>query len=166
MRKGKGEPADARASDAEKKSGRDPRGRFAVGVSGNPRGKLPATPEMKAVRDLAAVERVSNIARLVEIRDNAADVWARIEAVKILLNYSDGRPATTHVGSPLVNMNMQFNGVVPQGGGEALSPADAYKAMIEGLIPASGDHPAFQQRPALEQPTSVAARKSDEAEPQ
>ena len=94
------------------------------------------------------------------------NVWARIEAVKILLNYSDGRPATTHVGSPLVNMNMQFNGVVPQGGGEALSPADAYKAMIEGLIPASGDHPAFQQRPALEQPTSVAARKSDEAEPQ
>ena len=114
---------------------------------------------MKAVRDLAAVERVSNIARLVEIRDNAADVWARIEAVKILLNYSDGRPATTHVGSPLVNMNMQFDGVVPQGGGEALSPADAYKAMIEGLIPASGDHPAFQQRPALSSPPVLRAKE-------
>ena len=44
MRKGKGEQPTRAQSDAEKKSGRDPRGRFAVGVSGNPRGKLPPHP--------------------------------------------------------------------------------------------------------------------------
>jgi hypothetical protein len=148
------EPTDARASEAEKKAGRDQRGRFVVGVSGNPRGKLPTTPEMKAVRELAAVERAANVARLVEIRDNAADVWARIEAVRILVLYSDGKPASVHLGAPLVAM--QFNGVGPHGGGMQhgqLSPQDAYRLMCEGLIEPSGDHPAFRQ--AIEAPVST-----------
>jgi hypothetical protein len=144
------EPAQPPSSDSGKKSVRDARGRFVVGVSGNPKGQAPRTPEMKAVRELAAVERVANIARLVDIRDNAADVWARIEAVKLLLQYSDGKPVTAHQGSPLVNVNVGLGGPGVGMPGQGMSPAEAYRYMVEGLVPATGDHPAFQSKPAIE----------------
>jgi len=65
-----------------------------------------------------------------------------------------GRPPTTQelVGrpdappSPLVSLT--FNGQQPG----ALSPAEAYRLMSQGVIDADGQHPAFA--PAIEAPKS------------
>lgn len=119
-----GRAAEARARAPEKTSApaRDDRGRFKAGCSGNPRGALPLTPERKAVRDLAAAERVPNIATLVSIRDSSKDEWARIEACKLLLMYSDGKPVTA--SGPLVAM--QFNQGAPAPTfGTNVDPVDA-----------------------------------------
>jgi hypothetical protein len=94
-------------SEPEKKLGRDGKGRWLVGASGNSRGRPPITPEMKMVRELCEVEREANVAELVRLRDTAADPWVRIEAIKMLLLYSDGKPVTAIASNgPLVNVNI------------------------------------------------------------
>jgi hypothetical protein len=98
------------ASDTEKKSGRDGKGRFLPGVAANPKGRPPITVEIKAVRALAEVEREANVRELVRLRDNAADPWVRLEAIKMLLNYSDGKPVSRHDGAPLVALQFNNNG--------------------------------------------------------
>jgi len=126
-------PTTTDPSGAEKNSraGRDGRGRFASGDSPDrwKRGRPPVTPETKAVRELAAVERPANVTRLVQIRDHAKDVWARIEAVKILLQYSDGKPVSAHQGAPLVNINQMFSSAEPV----TVSSADASRVYAELL---------------------------------
>jgi HEAT repeat protein len=94
-------------SNPEKKSGRGANGRFLPGVAANPKGRPPMTVEQKAVRALAEVEREANVLELVRLRDNSLDDWVRIECIKLLLQYSDGKPVTAHVGAPLVAL--QFN---------------------------------------------------------
>ncbi len=135
----------ARTPDSEpkKKFGRDDKGRWLTGESGNARGRPPITPEMKMVRSLCEVEREANVAELVRLRNSADDPWVRIEAIKILLQYSDGKPVTAHTGAPLVNMNFGM----PAGTAD-LSPADAYRMMILGAITADPEHPSF--RPSIE----------------
>lgn len=139
VKKGK-KPAHPLSSDPEKKSGRDERGRWISGVSANPKGRPPITAEMKAVKALAEVERAANVAKLVSLRDSSDDPWVVFECIKLLLQYSDGKPALAGNGAPLVAMNFAMVG------GETLSPADAYRLMLNGQVGA--DHPAL--RPAIE----------------
>jgi hypothetical protein len=101
---------------------------------------------MKMVRALCEVEREANVAELVNLRNSATDPWVRIEAIKILLQYSDGKPALIAPGgAPLVNLSFGMSA-----GGSDLTPADAYRMMVGGLLTADPGHPAF--RPALEAP--------------
>jgi hypothetical protein len=93
-------------NNSAKTSDRNEKGHFLPGVSGNRKGRKPISVEMKEVRELCIVERPANVSCLVRIRDGAKDVWARIEAVKLLLQYSDGKPVTAHTGAPLVNVNL------------------------------------------------------------
>jgi hypothetical protein len=120
----------AHANHGENK--RDGKGRYLTGVSGNPNGRPPITPEMKMVRELAAVEREANIASLVRIRDHSKDIWARIEAIKLLLQYSDGKPVTAHAGAPLVSVNLNQN-IEPRTV-SADEAASVYMAMVRGQI--------------------------------
>jgi hypothetical protein len=99
------------ASNTEKKSVRDAQGRFLPGVGGNPKGRPPITPELKAVRALAVEQREANVKELVRLRDNSPDDWVRIECIKLLLQYSDGKPVTAHVGAPLVAVQFNNNGM-------------------------------------------------------
>lgn len=113
-------------------SGRDDRGRFIKGLSANPKGRPPITPELKAVRALAEVHRESNVEKLVQLRDTSPDPWVVIEAIKLLLQYSDGKPVTAHTGAPLINLNVLNSS---NSGSAALSPEAAYRAMVEGVAP-------------------------------
>jgi hypothetical protein len=146
-------PTHPPASDAKKNLSRDSRGRYLKGQTGNPHGRPPITPELKAVKALAEVERVSNVAELVRLRDNSADEWVRIECIKLLLMYSDGKPVTAHVGSPLVGVNFNL-GAGAMGGAGGLTPEAAYQLMVSGALPADPDHEAF--RPAIEHKPEVA----------
>jgi len=124
---------------SEKSSQRDPRGRYLRGVSGNARGRPPITPEMKAVRELAAAERTSNIARLVHLRDHAKDAWLQLEATRVLLQYSDGKPALIHTGAPLVNVNL--TGASPAG-----PPANGIDAVVELAADDGSMSPEYRER--------------------
>jgi hypothetical protein len=97
-------------SNTEKKSGRDAHGRFLPGVAANPKGRPPITPEIKAVRALAVEQREANVNELVRLRNTSADDWVRIECIKLLLQYSDGKPVTAHTGAPLVALQFNNNG--------------------------------------------------------
>jgi hypothetical protein len=76
-----------------------------------------------------------------------------------LIAVGSGRPALVQeiAGRPdaplvAVNFGMQH--------GAPLSPEDAYRLMVQGVIEPDGGHPAFA-RPALEQP-SVTAEKTED----
>lgn len=151
-----------RPSDAEKTSralsGRDGRGRFRAGASGNPNGRKPLTPDQRAVHELCVLERPANVARLVHLRDHSADEEVQLEAIKIMLSYSDGKPVTAHVGGPLVNVNV---GLAPPGG-RPLSPEECYRYVISGTLPRDEELALIAQleeaarRPAIEhEPVAV-----------
>jgi hypothetical protein len=151
MSKGRRERATL-ASNAEKKSGRDEKGRFLPGVVSNPKGRPPITVEIKAVRALAEVEREANVRELVRLRDTAEDPWVRLEAIKMLLNYSDGKPVSRHDGAPLVAL--QFNSGAPIA--DAHTAAQVYESIMRdpgfdlGSVKFADREPALiEQRPAL-----------------
>jgi hypothetical protein len=87
--------------------------------------------------------------------DEKAPVSERRKAAMDLVSIGSGRPALVQEIAgrngeqlgPLVALN--FGGGMQHG---QLSPADAYRLMVEGVLEADGKHPAFgQQRPALDQ---------------
>ncbi len=115
-------------SNPEKKSGRGANGRFLPGAVANPKGRPPITVEIKAVRALAEVEREANVRELVRLRDTAADPWVRLEAIKMLLNYSDGKPVSRHDGAPLVALQFNNNGGMPIA--DAHTAAQVYESIM------------------------------------
>ena len=75
------------------------------------------------------------------------DAEIRRKAALALLHEAYGLPPTSQeVVRPSTTVNVgQLNM------GASLSPEAAYALMCSGVIPASGDHEAFEQRPLIEQ---------------
>jgi hypothetical protein len=147
------------ASDQKKNLDRDEKGRWAVGVSGNSRGRPPITPEMKQVKALCEVERAANVAGLVNIRDSAEDVWARIEAIKILLMYSDGKPVTAIASNgPLVNVNIANGAPITDAAEAARIYAEFCSNPALDMSNLAFASPALPAAAAAAQPAAVDAR--------
>jgi hypothetical protein len=64
---------------------------------------------------------------------------------------------------PLVNITLPANSAQP---GQALSPEQAYRYMVEGVIPLDPLHPAFRpERPAIEAESPSPAKPDAEEQP-
>jgi hypothetical protein len=126
--------------------------RFRKGQSGNPAGRKRIEPRVRRYArtyDRAMCKVLAEIAQ-----DEKAPVSERRKAAMDLIAVGSGRPElvqqiTGRDGAPigpLVNLN--FGGGTQ--GGRDLTPADAYRAMVEGVIEVDPKHPAFE-RPMIEQ---------------
>ncbi len=125
-------------------SGRDSRGRFLKGVSGNLTGRPPLAPEAK---QLLLAQREMNIGRLVELRDQTKDGWLALEATKILLAYDLGKPVVS-VDQRSLSLSLNTSGPLP----DAASASRIY-AEVMGNPAIDLDQLCFAERPAL--PASV-----------
>jgi hypothetical protein len=148
------DPADA-AEQPSKVLGRP----FVKGRSGNPRGRPPIEPR---VRHYARKYDLRMCRVLASLAEDVKAPWSeRRRAAMDLIAVGSGRPAKEMVISPtapLVALNL---------GGLMVSPEQAYRAMVEGALPADPLHEAF--RPALEPPLALDALEAEppapEAEP-
>jgi hypothetical protein len=154
---GETKPAESDATPARKFIGKP----FQKGASGNPGGRPRIEPRVRRYARRYDRRMCKVLATIAE--DEKAPMSERRKAAMDLISVGSGRPALiqeiagrdgAQLG-PLVSVNLG----VQQG--QPLTPEQAYKMMVAGIIEASGDHPAFQ-RPALEQP-SVSKEKSEEA---
>ncbi len=131
------------------------------GQSGNGRGRPKIEPRVRRYArkyDRAMCKTLAEIAQ-----DPKVPPSERRRAAMDLISVGSGRPALVQEiagrdGSPLgplVNVNV---GLAP--GQQMLSPEQAYRAMVEGILEPDSKHPAFQ-RPALEAPASTAEKLED-----
>jgi len=147
-------PASAK-SPARKVVGRP----FPKGVSGNPGGRPRVEPRIRrrARRyDTLLVRELWKIGS-----DPKVDPDVRRRALMDLQSIGNGRPPTTQevVGrpdAPLVAMNFAMQP------GQALSPEQAYKLMLEGVLELDPQHPAFNRK-ALEAPAETASSSAESA---
>lgn len=81
-----------------------------------------------------------------ELLDHS-DPAIRLKAAQWLAHQAYGSPPTSQVVQPTqVNVGIGLGlGMSAMGApGGQLTPEMAYRMMVEGVIPASGDHPAFK----------------------
>lgn len=118
------------------------------GQSGNPSG----------LRNRAVIARLAGrhtekaVLRVSELLDHS-DPAIRLKAAQWLAHQAYGAPPTSQtVVQPtqvnVIGLGVGGPGMSVQTGQQGLSPAQAYRLMCEGIIEATGDHPAF--KPALE----------------
>jgi hypothetical protein len=136
--------------------------RFRKGQSGNPAGRKRIEPRVRRYArtyDRAMCKVLAEIAQ-----DEKAPVSERRRAAMDLIAVGSGRPALVQEiagrdGAPVgplvaLSFGMQHG---------QLSPQDAYRMMVDGVLPLDPNHKAFQ-RPAIEQQPSDATKKiEDEA---
>jgi hypothetical protein len=133
------------------------------GQSGNGKGRPRIEPRVRRYArtyDRAMCKVLAEIAQ-----DEKAPVSERRKAAMDLIAVGSGRPElvqqiTGRDGAPigpLVNLN--FGGGMQHG---HLSPQDAYRAMVEGVIELDPKHPAFERR-VIEQEPSISTEKGEEA---
>jgi hypothetical protein len=135
---------------------------FPKGASGNPGGRPRIEPRVRRYARRYDRRMCRVLATIAE--DEKAPMSERRKAAMDLIAVGSGRPElvqqiTGRNGEqlgPLVALN--FGGGMQHG---QLSPQDAYRAMVEGIIEPDARHPAFE-RPALEQPPNT-AEKTEEA---
>jgi hypothetical protein len=106
------------------------------GQSGNPGGLR----NRAIVSKLAARHTRAAVDTLAKLLENG-DPVVRHKAAIALIHEAFGAPPTsqTVVNPTQVNINQTIGNV-----GAGLSPEATYRLMLEGVIPATGDHPAFQ----------------------
>jgi hypothetical protein len=129
---------------------------FVKGGVGNPRGRPVIEPRVRRYArryDQRACRELWKIGS-----DPNVPPDARRRALTDLIAIGSGRPnreMTIHNpgGTPLVALNF--------GGG--VSPEQAYRAMVEGALPADPSHPAF--RPALAPPLALDALEAEPPAP-
>jgi hypothetical protein len=126
---------------------------FKPGRSGNPLGRRPIAPEVKA---LARQYGAEAIAKLVTLMRHAPDERTQLAAARELLNRGYGRVpfSVEHSGAPLVAVNVGI-----QANGERITAEMAYRAMLEGGIAPDPAHPAF--RPILAAPETATSANPD-----
>ncbi len=152
-------PTDRAVTPVKKVVGRP----FPKGVSGNLRGRPKIEPRVRRYARRYDRKMCKTLAELA--MDPKVPPAERRRAAMDLIAVGSGRPALVQEiagrdGSPLgplVNVNV---GLAP--GQQMLSPEQAYRAMVEGILEPDSKHPAFQ-RPALEAPGSTAERPSEDA---
>lgn len=132
------------------------------GQSGNGKGRPRIEPRVRRYArtyDRAMCKVLAEIAQ-----DEKAPVSERRKAAMDLIAVGSGRPElvqqiTGRDGAPigpLVNLN--FQGGMRHG---HLSPQDAYRAMVEGVIELDPKHPAFE-RSVIEQQPNETTEKPEE----
>jgi hypothetical protein len=135
---------------------------FQKGVSGNPSGRPRVEPRVRRYARKYDRKMCKTLAEIAQ--DTKLPAGERRRAAMDLIAVGSGRPALVQEIAgrngeqlgPLVALN--FGGGMQHG---QLSPADAYRLMMEGIIEPSGDHPAFH--PVIEAQPSVSAEKTEEA---
>lgn len=142
--------SDAHALEQRSPPSKNLRPPWPKGVSGNPSGRPKSEPRVRRYArryDRRAVEELFRIGT-----DPKAPFDVRRRALMDLIAVGSGRPALVQeiagrdgqpVG-PLVALNF---GMQP---GQSLSPEQAYKLMVEGIIEADPRHTAFEQRSTIE----------------
>ncbi len=124
--------------------GRDDKGRFLPGVSGNINGRREDQREMKALARTYTVEAIEHIVRLMR---GAEDERVQFLAAQELLDRGHGRPAPALASGPLVNITMA--GAAPIT--DVHEAARVYKDLMSGAI----DVQAVTLAPALPEPGIV-----------
>lgn len=133
------------------------------GQSGNGKGRPRIEPRVRRYArtyDRAMCKVLAEIAQ-----DQKVPASERRRAAMDLIAVGSGRPALVQEIAgrngeqlgPLVALN--FGGGIHHG---QLSPADAYRMMIEGALDVDPKHPAFE-RPALDAPVSTVEKAEDES---
>jgi hypothetical protein len=133
------------------------------GQSGNPKGRPRIEPRVRRYARTYDRRMCKVLASIAE--DEKAPMSERRKAAMDLIAVGSGRPElvqqiTGRDGAPigpLVNLN--FGGGMQQHG--HLSPQDAYRAMVEGVIELDPKHPAFE-RPVIEQLPSETTEEPEE----
>jgi hypothetical protein len=116
------------------------------GQSGNPRGRPPREPRVRRYArrfDRAMCKVLAELAQNPKVPPSE-----RRRAAMDLIAVGSGRPALVQEiagkeGQPLVGVNFNM-GMSTAGAHGRLSPEQAYRLMVEGVIEATGDHPAFK----------------------
>jgi hypothetical protein len=124
-------------------------GRFKPGQSGNPNGRPKIEPRVRRYARRYDFAMCKTLAALAQ--DPKVPPGERRRAAMDLISVGSGRPALVqeiaNKGAPLfgVGVNIGIGGAaMGSGPGGGLSPEQAYRLMCEGIIEATGDHPAFK----------------------
>ena len=134
---------------------------FRKGVSGNPSGRPRIEPRVRRYARRYDRRMCRVLASIAE--DKSAPVSERRKAAMDLVAIGSGRPAILQEIAgrngeqfgPLVALN--FGGGMPYG---QLSPQDAYRMMVEGVLEVDPKHPSFERK-AIEAPVPTIEKTED-----